>query len=83
MTEEKAVVSIGNRLSPVWILPIVALVLGMWAVVYSLTQQGPEIEIRFETAAGLIEGKTKLKYLDVDVGEVENIRFTEDREAVI
>lgn len=83
MTEEKAVVSIGNRLSPVWILPIVALVLGIWAVVYSLTQQGPEIEIRFETAAGLIEGKTKLKYLDVDVGEVENIRFTEDREAVI
>ena len=83
MTEEKAVVSTGTRFSPVWILPIVALLLGLWAVYYSITQQGPEIEIRFQTAAGLFEGKTKIKYLDVVVGEVEHIRFTPDRDAVL
>lgn len=83
MSEEKAVVSTGARLSPVWILPVVALLLGLWAVYYSLTQQGPTIEIQFQTAAGLVEGKTKIKYLDVVVGQVENIRFTPDREAVI
>jgi paraquat-inducible protein B len=83
MTEEKAVVTTGTRLSPVWILPIVALLLGIWAVVYSLTQQGPEIEILFDTASGLVEGKTSVKYLDVEVGQVENIRFTRDREAVV
>jgi paraquat-inducible protein B len=83
MTEEKAVVSTKAGFSPVWILPIVALLLGVYAVYYSISQQGPEVEIHFKTASGLVAGKTKIKYLDVEVGLIESIHFSEDRESVI
>jgi paraquat-inducible protein B len=83
MTEDKAVVSTRAGLSPVWILPIVALLLGAYAVYYSITQQGPEVEIHFKTASGLTAGKTKIKYLDVEVGLIERIRFSQDRASVI
>ena len=83
MSEAKATISTGTRLSPVWILPVAALLLGVWAVIYNINQQGPEIQIRFETAKGLVEGQTKLKYREVEIGVVQNIRFSSDRASVI
>ena len=45
--------------------------------------QGPLIDIRFKTAAGLQAGKTKVKYRDVEVGKVKSILVSEDLKSVI
>ncbi len=72
----------GKSLSAVWIIPIVAAVLGAWMVVYSFLTEGPEIEITFNTAAGLEAGKTKVRFRDVEVGMLQDVTLDEDLEGV-
>ena len=72
-----------RRFSIVWIVPIVALVIGAWLVYKAYTEKGPTITITFETASGLEAGKTKIKYKDVVVGEVEEISLSPDLGNVI
>ena len=54
-----------TRLSPVWIIPIIAALLGGWIVVQKLLAEGPTIEISFQSAEGLEAGKTTVKYLSL------------------
>jgi len=62
----------------VWLLPLVALLVGGWLWFKTISEQGPEIVIRFQTAEGIEEGKTQVKYRDVNVGQVKEVLFPED-----
>ncbi|MCB1843621.1 MAG: intermembrane transport protein PqiB, partial [Halioglobus sp.] len=73
----------GGGVSGVWIIPLLALGLGAYMVVHNLMTQGPEIEIAFKTAAGLEQGKTKVKFRDVDMGVVEQVQLNEALDGVI
>ena len=66
------------RFSMVWLVPIVAVLIGLALLVHSLTSEGPEITITFHAATGLEAGKTPVKYKDVTVGTVSSISLTED-----
>jgi paraquat-inducible protein B len=63
----------------VWLIPAVALVIGAWLAVKAVLERGPTITISFKTAEGLEAGKTKIKYKNVDVGEVRLIKVSKDR----
>ena len=67
----------------VWLLPIVAAVIGGWLAVRAVLADGPTITIHFKTAEGLEAGKTRIKYKDVDVGIVKNITLSKDRAGVV
>ncbi|MFZ6754982.1 intermembrane transport protein PqiB [Undibacterium sp. Dicai25W] len=69
--------------SVVWIVPFIAALIGLWLVIHSITSQGPVITITFKSAEGLEVGKTKLRYKDVDVGQVKAISLSSDRKNVI
>ncbi|HEX3061450.1 MAG TPA: MlaD family protein, partial [Usitatibacter sp.] len=70
-------------LQPVWIIPIVAALIGGWLAFQHFINRGPTIEIRFRTAEGLEAGKTRIKYKDVDIGIVRHITLADDRKGVI
>ena len=72
-----------SRLSSVWLVPLVALLIGGWLAYRTYAEQGVEIAIRFDAAAGLVAGKTKVKYRDVDIGEVTSIVVSEDLKHVV
>ena len=72
-----------GRLPLVWILPAVVVLVGAFVVVRERILQGTSIEIRFENAEGLEVNKTKVRYKDVDIGEVRDIRVGDDRKEVI
>lgn len=72
-----------TRLSLVWIIPIVAAVVGAWVGVTRIRSEGPEITIVFASAEGLEAGKTKISFKGVDVGTVTTIRLSEDHQRVI
>ena len=72
-----------GRLPLVWILPAVVVLVGGFVVVREKIAQGTSIEIRFENAEGLEANKTKVRYKDVDIGEVRDIRVGDDRKEVI
>ena len=79
----EAVVKPRSGLSIVWIIPIVAALIGAWVAYKSFSEIGPTIVITFENAEGLVAGKTKIKYKDVDVGLVESIDLDEDLKYVL
>jgi paraquat-inducible protein B len=69
--------------SLIWLIPIVAALVGLTLVVKTVLARGPQIEISFNTAEGLVAGKTKVKYKDVDIGAVTAISLAEDRSRVL
>jgi len=71
-----------RSLSLVWIVPLVALVVGGWLVFKALSEKGPVITIMFSSAEGLEAGKTKIRYKDVVIGQVESIRLGDDLKRV-
>ncbi len=83
MTETHAQVTQNRRISPVWVVPILAVVLGAWMVFYTWQNEGPTIEIHFDTAAGIEAGKTKIRARSVEIGLVEHVELSEDFEHVI
>jgi len=72
-----------RRFSLVWVVPVVAALIGGWLVVKALTEKGPQITITFKSAEGLEAGKTKVKFKDVEIGLVEEIRIAEDASHVV
>ncbi|MGI2169828.1 MlaD family protein [Shewanella sp. MF05960] len=68
--------------SPIWLLPVVALILGAWLGVKSIKESGIEIVIHFPSAAGIDIGKTLVKYQGLTVGKVSDIGIDDDLKGV-
>lgn len=62
----------------VWIVPCVAMMVGLSMLVHAWLAAGPEITITFQTAEGLEAGKTPVKYKDVTVGTVTAVELSAD-----
>ena len=67
----------------VWLLPLVAVIIGGWLIYKTVSETGPSITISFMTAEGIQAGKTKVKFKDVEVGNVEDVVFSEDLTRII
>jgi paraquat-inducible protein B len=70
--------SLWERISIVWIIPFVALLIALGVAWQAYTDRGPVIRILFDNAEGVKSGATELKFRDVAVGVVEKVGFTED-----
>ena len=75
--------SIWRRLSFVWIVPILALIVSVSVAWQSFANRGVEIEISFANASGVTAGETTIKYRDVEVGTVERVEFAPDLQEVL
>ena len=82
MTAAEPEVAKGKKFTAIWIIPITAIVIGAWMVFWTYTTEGPEIRVSFETAQGLAEGKTVVKFRDVEVGQVQEVTLDEDMKSV-
>ena len=83
MSESEAIVSSTKfRIAPIWIVPIVAIALGLWLAASAYLGQGPTIEISLENAGGLVENKTLIKLLSVEIGVVTHIRINSELDGV-
>ncbi len=69
--------------SLVWLVPIVAALVGLSLVIHAWMQAGPTISISFQSAEGLDPGKTPVKYKNVVIGRVNAVRLSEDRSHVV
>ena len=72
-----------RQVSIVWLVPVVAILIGGWLIYKAISEKGPEITITFNTAEGLEAGKTKIKCKDVEIGLVEEITLSKDLAQVI
>lgn len=70
-------------LSVVWLVPLVALAIASWLLYKSWSEKGPQVTIAFKNAEGVAPGNSKIKYKDVEIGEVEAITFSHDMTDVV
>lgn len=68
--------------SMIWLIPLIAALVGIGLVARILLERGPEIVLSFKTAEGLEAGKTAVKYKDVQIGMVESLGLASDRSHV-
>jgi paraquat-inducible protein B len=66
----------------VWLLPICAFLVSGWLIYRSASEKGPVITIDFPTAEGLEVDKTKIRYLDVEIGKVTDISINDDSKTI-
>ena len=79
----EAKVQTKRSFSIIWVVPIIALLIGGWLTFKAMSEKGPEITITFETADGLVAGKTAVKFKDVDVGKVTKLELNDDASGVV
>ena len=71
------------RISLIWLVPVIAALIGASLLLHTWLSTGPRITISFQSAAGLEAGKTPVKYKDVTIGSVSAIELSRDRSHVI
>ena len=72
-----------KRVSIVWLIPLVALLIGVWLGYKAWSETGPTIQVTFKSAEGLVAGKTKVKYKNVEIGTVHEIDLSADMSHVV
>jgi paraquat-inducible protein B len=69
--------------SLVWLIPIIAALIGLSLVAQEILKTGPTISITFSSAEGIEPGKTKVKYKNVDIGDVKGVTLSHDLSHVV
>lgn len=70
-------------ISPIWIVPVVALLIGAWLGYDSLASRGPLITLTTDSAEGIEAGRTLIKTRSVDIGSVEKLSLSDDLTEVV
>ncbi len=69
--------------SPIWIVPLAAILIGLWMLFNHFSQQGAMLLLIAEDAEGIIAGKTQIKNRSVDVGQVVSVELSDDLKQVL
>ena len=83
LPESRALSRKRTRISLVWVIPIVAAVVGAWVAVTRVESEGPKITLVFGSAEGLEAGKTKIEYKGVEIGTLTSIQLSPDHRRVL
>jgi len=61
--------------SAIWILPLIALVIGGWLAWKAYQESGVQIQVRFQTGEGIVANKTEVFYKGMSVGKVTTLEL--------
>ena len=71
------------RLSVVWIVPILAALVGIGIAVRQQLNEGPTIRIYFRSAEGVEADKTTVKFKEVEIGKVKSVTLSKDYSRIL
>ncbi|MCW8885480.1 MAG: MlaD family protein [Motiliproteus sp.] len=66
-----------KSISAIWFVPLIALIAAGWLGYRAWQQTGPTIELHFSNASGIVAGKTEIRFKDVKIGLVTDIKIDE------
>jgi paraquat-inducible protein B len=72
-----------GRLSPVWLIPVVAAALVAYLAWTSIANHGKEVTLVLGTADGLTPDQTTVKHKAVTVGTVQSVHLAKDMKSVV
>jgi paraquat-inducible protein B len=72
-----------RQVAYIWLLPLIALLVGIWLVWRSLLDMGPTITVEFENGDGIVANQTPVKHKGITVGMVRKLRVKDDMSGVL
>src|SRR5947209_20447773 len=72
-----------RRISLIWAIPVVTVLIAVWLAWDTYSKRGPLITITFDSAEGLLAGQSHVKHKDVDMGVVQSAVLTKDQKHVL
>src|SRR5690242_21736858 len=72
-----------RRLPVIWIIPLLAIAIGLWLAWDTFSKEGPTIKVTFDSAEGLQAGQSPLKYREIVLGTVKSLDLTSDHSHVV
>ncbi len=72
-----------RRISVIWIIPAITLLIAVWLAYQTLSQRGPLITITFQSAEGLTAGQSQVRFKDIPLGTVQSITLAPDYTHVV
>jgi len=79
----KAIIKKRPRFSIIWLIPLIAVVVGLWLVLQTIIESGIPITITFKNGEGLVSKKTFIHYKGVQVGDVDEVFLSPDLKTVV
>ncbi|WP_213609595.1 intermembrane transport protein PqiB [Pseudoalteromonas sp.] len=70
-------------ISAIWIIPVIALFVGIWMLYQYQLNKGQTIYITMPQAEGIIAGKTEIKVRSVKIGQIDHVRLSDSQDSVI
>ena len=71
-----------RSLQLVFLVPVLAALIGGWLAFKAVWDKGPTIHIQFKSGEGIEAGKTRIKHKAVDIGTVQAVRLSPDLKSV-
>lgn len=78
----KAEIQAKPRFSLIWLIPLIAALIGTWLAYTYYSERGTIITVLFDEASGIEARKTAVKYKDVEVGIVQKLSLSTDLKTV-
>lgn len=72
-----------RRFSWIWLVPLVAVAVGLTLMARDWMATGPKITVSFESAEGIEVGQTRVRYRDVAIGVVTEVKVDHERGRVL
>jgi paraquat-inducible protein B len=72
-----------RRVPVIWLIPIIAIAIGVWLAWDTLSKEGPTVTLTFDSAEGLQAGQSQLKFRDITLGTVKSLNLAPDHSHVI
>lgn len=79
----KAHITKQRKVSTVWLIPLVALLMGGWMLYEYISRSGPEITLVMKDASSIEVGKTLIKSRNVKVGVVTDVKLSEGYDHIV
>jgi paraquat-inducible protein B len=67
----------------VWLIPLLAALIGAWMVWKDWSDRGPLVHIEFKDVEGLEAGKSKIRYRSLEMGTITAFHLAPDQQSVI
>ncbi|WP_347902037.1 MlaD family protein [Pseudomonas purpurea] len=64
--------------SAIWVLPLIALIIGGWLGWRAYNETGIEVHVRFESGEGIQANKTEVVYKGMSVGKVKSLTLDDE-----
>ncbi len=77
-TPARARVTNKRKISPFWLLPLIALLIACWLLWTNYQERCTTVTIDFVSADGIVPGRTPVRYQGVEVGTVQGISMSDD-----